>query len=705
MSTFETVDIPGGLSYGLGLVGFGVLAAQLLWRWRGGMQAVSLLIAVVASAAWELTGLVFCIAPSYWVWLSHQFVDAVRVSTWLGFAVSLLLSGRQQRSTHGKWMSLSVVLSIAGTVILVLCWVLFPIQPAGFRFSPAEGASGGIGVGLVASILGLLATEQLFRNTAESSRWAIKPLCLALGGAFGFDLFLYSDGLLFQRLDHGVWAARGIAQALTIPFIMVSAARNRQWTIDIAISRKAVLHSTSVLLSGVYLLLIAGAGYYVKYLGGTWGSAIQIAFLFAAVLMFVALFSSGTMRSKLRVFVSKHFFSYRYDYREEWLRVTGLLSVAGVGPELYERCIRALAALIESPGGALWLKNGEQMVQSGRWNMGQVTEIESADGRLARFLASTGWIINLTEFTAAPDKYRELEVPEYITNLPTAWLIVPLMSGEGLVGFVVLAQSRTTIEMDWEVLDLLKTAARQAASFLDHIQANEALLEARKFDAFNRMSAFVVHDLKNVVSQLSLMLKNAHRHGHNVEFQRDMLATVEHAVSRMNSLLLQLRSGTTPLARPALVDLSNVARRIKDAKSVQGAGVTLDIVRDVRAIGHEDRLERVIGHLVQNALDATEAGGVVALRIYEEGGFAVAEVSDSGRGMSPEFVRNELFKPFCTTKTEGMGIGMYESSQYIAELGGRIAVDSALGVGTRVKVFLPQRRTSGAQSFEEREVA
>ena len=323
MSTLEAVDLPAALSYGLGLVGFAALAAQLLWRWRGGTHAASLLIAVVASAVWELTGLVFCVAPSYWVWLSHQFVDAARVSTWLGFAVSLLLSGRQQRSTHGKWISLSVMLPLAGTVILVLCWAFFPIQPAGFRFSHAAGASAGIGVGLIVSILGLLATEQLFRNTAESSRWAIKPLCLALGGAFGFDLFLYSDGLLFQRLDHGVWAARGIAQALTIPFIMVSAARNRQWTIDIAISRKAVLHSTSVLLSGVYLLLIAGAGYYVKYLGGAWGSAIQIAFLFAAVLMFVALFSSGTMRSKLRVFVSKHFFSYRYDYREEWLRVTG----------------------------------------------------------------------------------------------------------------------------------------------------------------------------------------------------------------------------------------------------------------------------------------------------------------------------------------------------------------------------------------------
>jgi len=337
--------------------------------------------------------------------------------------------------------------------------------------------------------------------------------------------------------------------------------------------------------------------------------------------------------------------------------------------------------------------------------MAQVSAIEPADGKLAKFLASTGWIVNLPQFKAVPGKYPELEVPECIVSLPAAWLIVPLMSGEGLVGFAVLAQPRTAVEMNWEVLDLLKTAARQAASFLGHIQANEALLEARKFDAFNRMSAFVVHDLKNVVAQLSLMLKNAHRHRHNVEFQRDMLTTVEHAVSRMNGLLLQLRSGTTPLASPGLVDLSNVARRIQGAKSAQGRVITLDVAHDVYAIGHEDRLERVIGHLVQNALEATEASGVVALRVYGEGEFAVAEVWDNGTGMSPEFVRNELFKPFRTTKTEGMGIGVYESSQYVAELGGRLSVDSTPGVGTRVKVLLPQRRSRGEQSLDQREVA
>jgi len=193
--------------------------------------------------------------------------------------------------------------------------------------------------------------EQLFRNTPDAGRWAIKPLCIGLGGAFSYDLFLYSDGLLFRHLDSGLWSARGLAHALTIPLILVSAARNKQWTIDIAVSRRLVFSSTSILLSGAYLLAIAGAGYYVRYFGSQWGSTVQGAFFFAALLLLAAVFSSGTMRAKLRVLVNKHFFSYRYDYREEWLRVTHLLSNPDPELGLNERCIKGLADLVESPAG------------------------------------------------------------------------------------------------------------------------------------------------------------------------------------------------------------------------------------------------------------------------------------------------------------------------------------------------------------------
>ena len=233
----------------------------------------------------------------------------------------------------------------------------------------------------------------------------------------------------------------------------------------------------------------------------------------------------------------------------------------------------------------------------------------------------------------------------------------------------------------------------------------EALLEGRKFDAFNRMSAFVVHDLKNLVAQLSLLLRNAERHRGNPEFQRDMLMTVSNVVERMNKLMLQLRTGARPVEQARSVDLVSVIRNVCAAKSEQNASIDMDLAGRVYGVGHVDQLEHVIGHLVQNALDATTGKGRVSVRLRRDDNAAVIEVTDSGVGMTPEFVRDRLFKPFQTTKATGMGVGVYESAQYVTGLGGRILVDSTPDVGTRVRVVLPLGHDTVAPTMEPKEAA
>jgi putative PEP-CTERM system histidine kinase len=257
------------------------------------------------------------------------------------------------------------------------------------------------------------------------------------------------------------------------------------------------------------------------------------------------------------------------------------------------------------------------------------------------------------------------------------------------MGFVILGTARTRVEINWEVNDLFKTAGRQAASFLGHMKATEALLEARKFDAFNRMSAFVVHDLKNVVAQLSLMLKNAERHKDNPEFQQDMLMTVGHSIERMKQLMMQLREGTTPVNAQRAVDLGEVIRRIQRSKTGHEPAPEICLEAIVIARAHEDRVERVIGHIVQNAIDATDRTGRIVVTLSSHGERAVIEVRDTGHGMTNDFVRERLFKPFQTTKPGGMGIGAYESFQYVQELGGNIVVESTPGLGTTVRILLP----------------
>jgi putative PEP-CTERM system histidine kinase len=260
------------------------------------------------------------------------------------------------------------------------------------------------------------------------------------------------------------------------------------------------------------------------------------------------------------------------------------------------------------------------------------------------------------------------------------------------------------VETNWEVRDLVKVAARQAAGFLAQMQATEALLEARKFDAFNRMSAFVVHDLKNIVTQLSLMLKNARRHGDNPEFQQDMLLTIESSLEKMRQMMLQLREGAKPAGAPSGVELQPLLQRLKDTAQGRGRQVELQLVDPIATRGDTERMERVLGHLVQNALDATPPSGKVWVRLQQSSGRAMLVVGDTGRGMSQEFIQTRLFRPFNTTKEGGMGIGAYESFQYIKELGGSIDVRSEPGRGSEVTVLLPlfdSRRAADLQMSSE----
>jgi putative PEP-CTERM system histidine kinase len=630
-------------------------------------------------------------------WQAANAFDALRYAAWFAFLGSLLggafaattaaagtagtasAAGRSRRLLVVALAALALVASVA-----ISGGIPFTLAQA----MPSRKLEFGLKLGL--AVFGLILVEQLIRRAHPQARWSIRHLCVGLGGLFAFDLFMYADAMLFGRIDPDIWVARGVANLLVIPFVAISTARNTGWTIEMHMSRGVVFHSTALLLSGVFLLAIAGAGYLLRFLGGDWGRALQIELVFAALLFAVLVASSGRFRSRLSVFVSKHFFSYRYDYREEWLRFTRTLAAESSLHAVEVNSVKALADLAESPAGALWLRHEDGSFRpASRWNMAAVEGVEPGGGSLARFLERTGWIVGVEEVRADPAGFPGLELPGWLAAVPAAWLVVPLISGVELLGFVVLATPRAAIDVNWEVRDLFKTAARQAASYLGQIRATEALLEARKFDAFNRMSAFVVHDLKNLVAQLSLMLRNSERHRDNPEFQRDMLSTVEHVVGRMNQLMLQLRMGTTPIDRSRPLDLAALVRHVCAAKAGADSRVDLALAEGVHAVGHEERLEHVVAHLVQNALDATAGGGRVTVRLRRDGAFAALEVADTGVGMSPEFIRDKLFKPFATTKAAGMGIGVYESSQYVAGIGGQFAVDSAPGAGTTVRVRLP----------------
>lgn len=643
---------------------------------------------------------------------SRRWMHGAMAATavWAGFQLAgvglqapagLVLAGLFDLLRYGAWFGLLLNLFGRATqspALRRLRWASWSLLAVSLAVSMAQwiGPSGGLGrvivvIQLALPLMGLLLLEQVLRNLEEDSRWQAKPVLIGLACVFGYDVYLGTDVLLYGWPDPVSFAMRGFVHSTAIVFLYVAMRRSVNWSSKLQVSHSAAFYSATFLLAGVYLLLVSALGYYVRYFGGEWGKALQVGLLMAGLTFLGVLLFSGGFRSRLRVFVGKHFYRYRYNYREEWLQFTALLSTHREPTETAEHIVRGMARLVECPAGSLWSRAAADgsFMQSATWNCARVSDSEPGDSPLTRFLRQEGWVIDLDEFRASPRRYGELALPTWLLGVRNGWLVVPLLAGDELQGFVVLARPLTPIKLNWEVLDLLKTVGRQAAAYLAQMQAAEALLEARKFDAFNRMSAFVVHDLKNIVAQLSLMLKNAQRLADNPEFQQDMLLTVESSLEKMRRLMLQLREGATPPGGSRGVELQPIVQRLQAMARSQGRELIADSVDPVATRGHDERLERVLGHLVQNALDATPATGRVWIDARRVSGQIRVEVGDTGAGMSEEFIRTRLFKPFSSTKHNGMGIGTYESHQYIRELGGDVRVHSAPGQGTRIEVTLP----------------
>ncbi|MBI5720170.1 MAG: PEP-CTERM system histidine kinase PrsK [Burkholderiales bacterium] len=666
-----------------------IFLAFLAWTGRmprGSPLSSGLFIgALLASALWAAAQALGQAAGDP-AWLAAAaLLDLTRYAMWLAFLYTLIGAMREGDSPR---------------VPSALRWVLVATLVAALLLQGVRVAAGAIVhpgsrfvllVLLALPLLGLLLLEQLFRNLGEDPRWFAKPVCIGLAIIFAFDIYMVSQAFLFGQADEDTLGARGPVHTLAVPFLMIAARRRADWIARLQVSRSAVFHSATLVLAGLYLLFVSSLGYYVRFFGGTWGRGLQLSLLFAALALLVAFAVSGALRSWLRVFVGKHFFSYRFDYREEWLRFTAMLSTRGSPHEIGRLIVRGLADMVECPAGSLWTRADPDgpFRQMARWNAAHIEGQEPADSAFSAFLRRTGWVIDLDQLRSAPRLYDGLALPTWLLGAPPPWLVVPLLAGDDLLGFVLLAHPRTRVDVNWEVLDLLKTASRQAAGHLAQMQATEALLEARKFDAFNRMSAFVVHDLKNIVTQLSLMLKNAERLHDNREFQRDMLLTVESSLAKMRRLMLQLREGTPAAGVSVGVALSPIVRRLQAL--AKGRGRTLEVAQleHLATRGHEDRLERVLGHLVHNALDATTADGSVWMSVERESGQVRVEVGDTGVGMTEEFVQTRLFKPFSSTKGSGMGVGTFESAQYVRELGGSIEVASRPAEGTLITVRLP----------------
>ncbi|MGH8547692.1 MAG: XrtA/PEP-CTERM system histidine kinase PrsK [Methylococcales bacterium] len=680
----------GFLSYALAALAFLLLSLLMIVSWRGRELGALLFVASVVTTLWAAV-LAFqsytLSLPSYLVFT----VEIARIAVWLAFILSLLgLAVRSEHGQSGLFKTLKVLSYGLISSLLVIEWSGPRIETTLADF--IDPSLKNIGY-VILALIGMILIEQLYRNSRPDRRWSIKFLCLAIGGLFAYDFYLYSDALLFRQINADLWMARGAVFVLGVPLITISAARNPDWSVDLFISRGIIFHTATLLGAGLYLLLMSVAGYYIKMYGGSWGAVVQIVFLVGAFLVLALLLFSGQIRSWFRIFLSKHFFSYAYDYRQEWLGIIARLSETNSGLPLRQRVILALSSLVESSSGVLWVKEN-QVQLSRRADFGN-PEIDldkiNAEDSLVRFIVKHRAVINLNELDRVPEMYRGLERPAWLDPYRNAWVFVPLFQSKELYGLVLLTTPRTTIDWNWEVIDILKTAGIQAASYLALEDVVSALFEARQFEGFNRLSAFVIHDLKNVIAQLTLVVRNAERHKDNPEFMIDAIKTIEHSVEKMNRLMSQLRNAG-PVGASNELNIKDILISVVRSRTRQQPNPTIEILDDANPIvrADQDRLYSAFEHIIQNAQEAAGKSGNVRVTLQTDQKTAIVEVKDSGHGMDEHFIQSRLFKPFDTTKgLTGMGIGAYESREYIRSLGGELNVISKVGAGTVFRYQIP----------------
>lgn len=648
--------------------------------WRGQRIGTWLILAMGVSVLWALF-----LAYAEW---RHTVTAAglleaeiLRYGAWLGFVTALF----------SAWPGSGPIRSLR--VATHMLWILLLLYCLWQTLGLAQGSALPFIVGvplvgiLVLGVLGLVFLEQLYRNVQPEQRWALKFLIISLGVLFAYDIFLYSYAALYGRFNTTTWAARGFINALLVPLLLVAAVRNAQWALPVAVSRRVVFYSTSLLVVALYFIATAIGGYYVRLYGGSWGRVAEITLIFFAVLTSLVISVSGQARSRLRLFLQKNFFNFRHDYREEWLRLTMILSV-GEG-ELPVRAIRALAQIMDSPAGVLFMHDeGSEFTPVANLNMPLSNTLRlPANLPLFEFMRARQWIYDLSAPASGEGK---LEAPAELSTLTRAWLLVPLVIDNRLMGFVLLAHARARRRLDWEDIDLLRAAGSQVASTLAQAQNAQRLAESRQFEGFNRLTAFMMHDLKNLAAQQSLLLQNAEHHKHNPAFIEDMLMTVGNSVRRIMRLLEQLRGGAVPAGR-SRVRVAAVLDKALDECAAQSPRPDYQpAVQDLWVQADVEQLATVLGHVVRNAQDATGLNGHVTVSVRRVGQRTIIEVADDGTGMDEEFIRHHLFKPFFTTKaSKGMGIGAYQAREYVQSLGGIVRVQSAPGHGTVFSIELP----------------
>ena len=676
--------ILGDWGYALAAALFTALAIATSRPGYHGRAKVPLVVALSLTALWALTAVIGTSLGNAVAAMSGGIAETMRNAAWLAVLWTLLHEAGQEEAKPprgARWVVLALILALASQLVLDL----FTVQGVELErsmlglFHASWLLRAAFALGTIILLHSLFA--RLARDGAGQIGWLGCALTIIWAVEFNHYLLAwFTDGEVAT-----IGEMRGVVMVLITPLILLgTGSRERR---AVALSRRATYHVATVVIGALYALALLAMIMLVRTVDNPATRLVQIGAIFALSVIALVLLPSGAFRAWLRVEIAKHLFAHRYDYRDEWMCFAEAMGPSGDEADMpLERAVRAVAEAVAAPGALLLLARDDRaLVPAADWNWPLADgEGEIGDTGFLHRHQSVEWIVDVAR--EAP----EGALPQWIVDDPRAWALVPLVHGGRLTGAVLIARPAGRTGLDWEDLDMLRVLGRQLAVTLSERQQQHALAEAQRFDEFNRRFAFILHDIKNMVSQISLLAGNAERHAENPDFRADMVLTLRETADRMNDLISRLaRPDQVRAGESAGCDLAAVARDVAKAVAARGR-VVVDGEAPLWVGGDAARLAQAIGHLVQNAIEATPPGGApVRITLSRGDDGAQLDIIDQGCGMSAEFLASGLYRPFASTKSAGFGLGAHEAKALITAMRGRIEVASRPGHGTRFTICLP----------------
>jgi putative PEP-CTERM system histidine kinase len=673
------------------------LALAVVWRDRRsfvhrafafGMAALAVEAALAAVAGLAGTALDRLVAEKLRV-----LATALLPGTWLRFSLGFARSDdraflRQWRPVTWAAFAVPVALALApgrhvfAAAVLVDGRWLLPLGWAGRGFHLAF---------LAASVLILANLERTLRASTGSMRWFIKYMVLGVGGLFAVRIYTSSQALLFRFADTRLHTVESAALVVAAILIGLSLVRARLRDAQVYVSQSVLYGSVTGLLVGVYLVAVGVLAKLVAHFGGVQSLPAVTFFVFLALMALAGLLFSDRLRQRIRGFVSRNFRRPHYDYRKEWIAFTRHTSSLFEMKALCAAVAARVSETLRVPSVTVWLRSEGDPASGLTLGASTVYSEGEAGGWAAAHGGALGALIR---GRSGPQDLHALPAGDgaaLAQAADTRHAIALVAAGGEEVGIMVLGARREGLPLTLEDMDLLQTFADQAAGSILGLRLSEQLLKAKEMEAFQSLSAFFVHDLKNLASKLSLTLQNLPAHYDDPEFRRDLLATIGRSVAKIEQMCTRL----SPLSRT--LDLQRTATDLSEVVGSAVAGLNgslrARVDQDLRPTPpvsiDAEQIQKVVLNLVLNANDAVREGGQIKVSTGQADRWVYLAVSDDGCGMSPEFMARSLFRPFRTTKGQGLGIGLYHSRKIVEAHQGRIEVDSEQGKGTTFRVMLP----------------